>query len=64
VRILNFKDRAEANGSNEHATGNPLIDAAFNRLQARTDARFQALADAMTVTGISGKEIQRTDKRA
>jgi hypothetical protein len=40
---------SEANGGTEYTTGNPLVDAAFKRLQAKNDARFRDIEDAMVV---------------
>jgi hypothetical protein len=42
---------SEANGGSEFTTGNPLVDAAFKRLQAKNDARFRDIEDAMVVQG-------------
>ena len=42
---------SEANGETEYTTGNSLVDAALRRLQAKNDARFCDIEDAMLVQG-------------
>jgi hypothetical protein len=40
---------AEANGADFISSGDPRVDAALRRLQARNDERFQAIEVAMLV---------------
>jgi hypothetical protein len=54
---------SEANGEPEYTTGNSLVDAALRRLQAKNDARFRDIEDAMLVQGHLEKGMSERLKR-